>query len=201
MQKEVYERLCSFQGVSGELPNLSDLAREIGITYMTLQQHLKALAKKGYLLFESRGRGRSPTVRLIRLGVPVLGNITAGSLSERLEEPNGYLSISGVHYQDSFALCIEGDSMSDLIQHGDMVLLQKRLPSRSGEICALRVYGETTLKYLDWDGSNPQNEAILRPHNRDYPSIAVPIEDIEIDGVYQGLLRGEPVQAFYQEVN
>jgi len=202
MQRKIYERLTELFMRSGEMPNLSDLAREIGITYMTLQQHLKALAKKGYLSFESRGRGRTPIVRIMRLGIPILGGITAGSLEDRLQEPEGFLALYGGVSQDSFALRVEGESMSDLIQDSDVVILQKQQPRRSGEICAVCVSGtETTLKYVDWDSGKAKNEVILRPHNPDFPTVSVPASEVEINGLYQGLLRGELINTFYREVN
>jgi len=203
MQRKIYERLTELFMRSGEMPNLSDLAREIGITYMTLQQHLKALAKKGYLSFESRGRGRTPIVRILRLGIPILGSITAGSLEDRLQEPEGFLALYGGVSQDSFALRVDGESMSDLIQDSDVVILQKQQPRRSGEICAVYVEDShtTTLKYVEWENGKGKNELVLRPHNQDFPTIKVPASEVMINGVYQGLLRGELINTFYRDVN
>jgi len=93
--------------------------------------------------------------------------------------------------------------MSDLIQDSDVVILQKQQPRRSGEICAVCVSGsETTLKYVDWEASEKtQNEVVLRPHNPDFPTISVPASEVEINGLYQGLLRGELINTFYRDVN
>ncbi|MFS8640204.1 MAG: hypothetical protein LOD90_05230 [Symbiobacteriaceae bacterium] len=63
-QERVYARLLEHQRRTGRLPELSDLARQLGIHYVSLRQHLEALHKKGYLEFESRGRGRSPYLAL-----------------------------------------------------------------------------------------------------------------------------------------
>lgn len=60
MQQRVLERLHSVTSDQ----SLSDLARSMGITYVTLKQHLEALHRKGHLEFRSIGRGKSPTVRL-----------------------------------------------------------------------------------------------------------------------------------------
>ena len=196
MQNKVYEYLCQKFAKEQEIPNLSDVARYFGITFVTLKQHLKALDKKGYLSYESRGRGRSPQVRLTRLGVPLLGNITAGSLEERFESPEGYLALQGYTGVDTFALQIEGNSMADLIQDGDIVIFKANQPKRSGQICAVRVDGETTLKYLEWQRKS-DSMITLRPHNPEYPTQKVPSQELAVDGTYQGLLRGELTNLLY----
>ena len=79
-QERVYTRLVDHQRRTGRMPDLSEMARSLGIHYVSLRQHLEALQKKGYLQFESRGRGRSPHLSLPpqATGVPVLGEIPAG---------------------------------------------------------------------------------------------------------------------------
>lgn len=199
MQYKVYEYLCQQFTQEQKLPNLSDVARYFGITFVTLKQHLQALDKKGYLSYESRGRGRSPQVELIKFGIPLLGNITAGSLEERFESPEGYLALQGYIGKDTFALQIEGNSMADFIQDKDIVILKASKPQRSGEICAVRVGGETTLKYLDWSNKLKKDiskTVTLRPHNPEYPTQKITNQELEVDGVFIGLLRGEFTKFF-----
>lgn len=188
-QARVYDRLTRSFAETGTAPDLAELARELGIHYVSLKQHLQALSNKGHLVFESRGRGRSPRLELpaASTGVPVLGAIPAGPLSEAVEHAEAYLPI-GLRNSGGFALRVHGDSMADLIQNGDVVLFEKRPPRRSGEICAVRVGEEdVTLKYLD-RVSKASFE--LRPHNPDYPTVEASAEDVHVEGVYQGLLRG-----------
>lgn len=83
--------------------------------------------------------------------------------------------------------------MADLIQDSDVVVFTKRKPYRSGEICAVRVGdSEVTLKYLDALGGG---RYALRPHNPAFPIVEVRAEEITIEGVYLGLLRGEVLGA------
>lgn len=188
-QTRVYERLQRAFLETGAAPDLAELARELGIHYVSLKQHLQALSNKGHLVFESRGRGRSPKLELpaASTGIPVLGSIPAGPLSEAVEHAEAYLPI-GLGNSGGFALRVQGDSMADLIQNGDVVLFEKRPPHRSGEICAVRVGEEdVTLKYLD--RVSPQSFA-LRPHNDDYPTVKADAQDVHVEGVYKGLLRG-----------
>jgi repressor LexA len=189
-QHKVYERLREHHRRTGALPDLSELARGLGITYVTLKQHLEALAHKGYLTFEGRGRGRSPIVTLpaAATGVPLLGSIPAGPLSEAVADAEGFLPLPGLD-ERHFALRVRGDSMADLIQAGDVVLLERTPPGRDGLICAVRVEGDdVTLKYLEREG---RDRFRLRAHNPDYPDLRVAAADLQVDGVYRGLLRGE----------
>src|SRR6056297_1985465 len=180
-QLRVYERLRDHVGRTGATPDLAEFARELGVHYVSLKQHLQALADKGWLTFESRGRGRSP-----RLALP------AGPLAEAVAHAEAYLPIPGLHGR-GFALRVRGDSMSDLIQDGDVVLLEKRPTRRSGEICAVRVGDdEATLKYLD---RLADDRYALRAHNPAYRPIEVSASEIEVEGVYRGLLRGSIVDA------
>lgn len=188
-QTKVFSKLKDYKRRTGQLPVLSLLAEDMGIHYVSLKQHLDALAKKGYLILESRGRGKAPYIELPSecIGLPVLGSIRAGSLSEAYSEAEQFLPLAGFD-ERYFALRVEGNSMADLIQDEDIVILEKRLPNRSGEICAIRVgESEATLKYLD----KIKDGYLLRPHNLDFPSIKIMAEDIHIEGVYQGLIRGE----------
>lgn len=196
-QERIYNRLVEHQRRTGVAPELSEFARGLGIHYVTLRQHLEALQQKGYLLFESRGRGRSPRVELRpeATGVPLLGAIPAGALSIAAASADGYLAPlpgqpSG--QQADFALRVDGYSMADLIQPGDIVLMAQCQPSRSGEICAVRVEDdEVTLKYVD---RSAPGRYLLRPHNPDYATVEVAAADLAIDGVYRGLLRGSAAE-------
>ncbi len=196
-QERVYARLLEHQRRTGRLPELSDLARSLGIHYVSLRQHLEALQKKGYLEFESRGRGRSPHLALPAqaTGIPVLGDIPAGPFDSAVAHPEAYLPLSGLP-DASFALLVRGDSMADLIQPGDVVLLARRPPAREGEICAVRVGEEdATLKYVR---RLPGGTVELRPHNPAYDTLRVPAEEVSLDGVYLGLLRGDAAAALLE---
>jgi repressor LexA len=200
VQQKVFNKLRDHKQRKGNLPDLSALARDMGIHYVSLKQHLEALAKKGYLNFEGRGRGRSPIIDLPAelTGVPVLGSIPAGSLSEAVTEAESFLPLVGFH-DNHFALKVQGNSMADLIQDGDIVLFERRnRPERSGQICAVRVEGsEVTLKYLDIE----KDHFILRPHNSQYPTVKVNARDLFVEGIYQGLLRGEVAWSILKDKN
>lgn len=196
-QARVLKRLERRWAELGTQPNHSALAGELGVTYMSVKQHLEAAARKGHLGFESTGRGKPPVIRLGRAGetpgVPLVGEITAGSLRGEVAHVEGYLELPGSPRH--FALRVTGDSMADYIADGDVVLLVRE-PPRSGDICAVRYNDETTLKYLDLyaDGS-----AVLRPHNPAYDPIDVRREEIDVAGRFDSLLRGPVVHLLFRE--
>lgn len=200
-QFQILEALRTGYERTGAPPELAALARSFGISYPTLREHLRALAAKGELVLESRGPGRSPRLTLLGVGngVPLFGEIAAGLPIGTYPEPEGYLTLRG--HPDRFALRVRGDSMADRIEHGDVVLLQRSQPRRSGEVCAVRVgEDEATLKYLDWgDESTQPGQYRLRPHNPSYPTLSVPAAELHVDGVMHGLLRGEIVEDLLRE--
>jgi len=200
-QLQILEALRAAHERDGAQPELSALARSFGISYPTLREHLNALAAKGELRLESRGPGRSPRLSLLRAmrGIPLFGEIAAGVPVGSYPEPEGHLALRG--REDRFALRVRGDSMAERIADGDVVLLQRASPQRSGEVCAVRVGDdETTLKYLEWAVSDaPPPQYRLRPHNPDYPAITVSAAELHVDGVMRGLLRGELVEGLLLE--
>jgi repressor LexA len=193
-QEKVFGRLREHVRRTGATPELSEFARSLGMHYVSLKQHLEALSRKGYLTFESRGRGRSPLLRLpgAATGVPVLGVIPAGPLAAAAAEADAFLPLPGMG-ERHFALRVDGDSMADLMQHGDVVVLEATRPRRSGEICAVRVdQDEVTLKYVDGIGTP---KLVLRPHNPAFPPRSVRATEVHVEGVYRGLLRGAAAEA------
>ncbi len=181
------------QVAEGEV-NFRVLGGTFGIGDRTVREHLDAVARKGHIEIRSRGPGRSPFIKLLATGVPLVGHIAAGPLSEALEFPEGYLKLPA--YPGRFGLRVRGDSMADEVKDGDVVLLKKR-PHKSGEICAVRVdRSDATLKYLDLY-VNPET-VCLRPHNPEYPTVEVEAERVVIDGVFSGLLRGDVIDELMQ---
>jgi repressor LexA len=193
LQAEILDALA--RQVEEEGVNIQGLADAFGVHRSTLREHLDAIARKGHIELESRGPGKNPIIKLRYTGVPIVGQIAAGSLSEALEFPEGYLRLPS--YPGRFGLRVQGNSMAEAIQDGDVVLLKKR-PPKSGEICAVRVdRSEATLKYLDQYLTRPEM-VLLRPHNPEYAPLEVAAERVVVDGVYSGLLRGDVIDELMQ---
>lgn len=199
-QQRVYDRLLEHHSRHGELPDLSDFARQLNLHYVSLKQHLQALDRKGFLRFQSRGHGRSPLLQLhpAATGIPVLGGIPAGTLAEAATLADEFLPLHGLRGA-SFALRVDGESMADLIQPDDIVIFEKRRPYRSGEICAVRVdENDVTLKYLDLV---KPDLVTLRPHNPEFQPLTVPAARVSVEGTYLGLMRGQVASALLETID
>ena len=130
------------------------------------------------------------------ISVPVLGAIAAGEplmafpdaasadAIETIDLPTTMISQS----DSLFALRVKGQSMiEDLIDDGDIVLLQRRETANTGEMVAawLKERQEATLKRFFPEGDTVR----LQPANSSMSPIYVPASDIEVQGVVVGIVR------------
>jgi SOS-response transcriptional repressor LexA len=120
----------------------------------------------------------------------IYGRVPAGPARPEDEGDLGRLvmdlSAVGIPTTDrTFALRVEGESMSGAgINDGDILVLERREP-RSGDIVAALVDRHVTLKrYV----VNKEGAPILRAENPKYDDI-VPLEGLEVQGVAVGLIR------------
>src|SRR5436190_22241082 len=87
-QKKVLDAFEKISVERGYRPSVAQLAEELKLAKSTVQFHLMALAREGYLQHRDHGRG----VRMLEapLGesarIPVLGNIAAGAPIEATED-------------------------------------------------------------------------------------------------------------------
>jgi repressor LexA len=181
----------------GYSPTMQELADELGISKVTVFEHVEALIRKGALERQpNKARSLSITDEAILpdeskpLSFPLVGRIAAGYPIEkfpqsdqlRMEELFGpKIGQRG----GTFALQVDGDSMMDEgILDGDYVIVERRETARDGErVVALLPNGETTLKLFYRDGDRIR----LQPANPQFESIVV--KSCKIQGVVVGVLR------------
>ena len=145
------------------------------ITDEALSKIVDALHRKGYLIKDQEGRFRLRQENEYTQ-IAILGTITAGHLQEAVHDPLGYVRFFGSVPQPHqlFAFQVSGDSMiGDHIEHGDCVLL-RNVEIRNGQIGAVVVDGETTLKRIY------KENGLLRlvPSNPSYEPIHILPEEI-----------------------
>lgn len=187
---------------AGEPAFVPDLVQSLGLAAeSSITPTLRLLEKHGVLSMHGGGsRGRSRVVRLTARarygvglgGLPLLGTIPAGPLSEALADPEDVVEDHALlsYREGDFLLRVRGDSMiGDGILNGDKVLLRPGVAAHSGEIAAVMVGDahEATLKRIFFEPGN-QN-VILRASNPAYAEIQVPVEEATIAGVFRGLVR------------
>lgn len=82
-----------------------------------------------------------------RNAVPVIGKIACGTPITAIENVEGYVDApEGIHAD--FALICKGDSMEPTFKNGDMVLIRKQPDVENGQIAAVSINGEATLKHV-----------------------------------------------------
>jgi repressor LexA len=125
-------------------------------------------------------------------GVPVLGFIPAGPLSEVLAHCEEVLDLGTIlpYQAGDFLLVVNGQSMiGDGILPGDKVLLRPDVQVQNGEIAAVH-FGDqylATLKHVCFQSDN--KIITLRASNEKYPDVNVPGRELQIVGVFRGLVR------------
>lgn len=119
--------------------------------------------------------------------IPRIGRIACGepiTAEENIEEYDE----SPISWHADFSLLCVGDSMAPKIEDGDIVAIRCQHEVHNGEIAAVRIGDEATLKmvFLHHDYIE------LRPVNPAYPSIIRRLEqmdEIRIEGKAVGLFR------------
>jgi SOS-response transcriptional repressor LexA len=87
---------------------------------------------------------------------------------------------------DILGVRVIGDSMSgDSIAEGDIAMIKRQQEANKGDILALRIEDEITLKRLRLDGDKAQ----LLSSNPEHPTRVVPARQLEILGKLVGIIR------------
>lgn len=201
-QREVLEMIISFFDDHGVGPSFRDIGSAMGISSTNgVSDHIQSLKTKGYLE-QVGGRGAARSIRLTSkargalddgdtIGVPVLGRIAAGVPIEAQEEEEARLRIDRGMLPagaDLFALRVRGESMiEDGILDGDIVFVRAQSTCRDGDIAAVLVEGEATIKRL----YRERNHLRLEPSNASMAPINVPADvgEVRVMGRVVGLWR------------
>ncbi|UCC29028.1 MAG: transcriptional repressor LexA [Phycisphaerales bacterium] len=175
----------------GYSPTLQEIADELGISKITVFEHVDVLARKGMLkrrYYKARSLEVTPLAQLPDERptlIPMLGRIAAGQPIEAIETPDT------IDLEEVFAgrapvgiLTVAGDSMIDeQIRDGDWVVYEQRSNPRNGDTVVALIDDEATLKKF----YREKNRIRLQPANERYKPIYV--RDVEIQGVVTGVIR------------
>ena len=213
-QREVLEFIVEYREENVAPPTLEEIRDHFSWSAIgTVQDHIRALVRKGYLRRSSSARslevlrdpGRAgsaaeeiwhPTRRERQragsrsLLVPVLGDVAAGRpiLAVENVEESWLLDRKLLKGADNFLLRVRGESMSGAgIGDGDYVLVRPQPTAESGEIVVALLDDEVTVKRFF-----PRRDGIeLRPENPAYRPIIRQRnrEDIAILGKVVGVMR------------
>ncbi|MEK7466777.1 MAG: transcriptional repressor LexA [Planctomycetota bacterium] len=196
-QLNILKFIQGFTETNQYSPTLQEIADKIGVSKITILDHLRALERRG-IIRRQRYLSRSIEVTVgiddaepggivrPRTSLPLLGRITAGAPLEAAESQE-VMDIGDlmVGRKDCFLLEVRGNSMiEDHIKDGDYVVCEKRERATDGEtVVALLPNGETTLKRFYRQGSKFR----LQPANSTMQPIVV--DEVRVQGVVTGVLR------------
>jgi len=170
---KVLEFLTDYQTRYGRPPSIREIGEKVKISSTSVvNYYLDQLKKMGYLERDDRvSRGVRLTEKVNEiiqatnelLRVPILGPIAAGPFMLVPEPGVNYMNDkeydavdiarsllpSKEKGNDLYALEVRGDSMIDaMINDGDIVVMKQATEARNGEMVAVRVNDEYTLKYF-----------------------------------------------------
>jgi len=190
------KRLRKIRGYSQE-----QLARKLNVTQGAVShwENGNTLPEAGQLLSlaeifgvsldeftdDSPQRDLDGVVAMRKMIVPIVGEIACGTPILASENVEGYADLpDGIHAD--FALRCKGDSMSPLFEDGDLVLIRQQPDVEDGQIAAIGINGEATLKHVYKNG----NGVLLCANNPKYaPITANPEEDVKVYGLAVGYVR------------
>ena len=194
-QLQILKLIYTYQQEHGFSPTYAELAKDLGVSTITVFEHLEALERKNAI---RRRRHEARSVEIIepnflreqttRKSLQIKGSIAAGAPIEAMEsEIADELPLGEVFgcKPNSFMLRVKGDSMiDDHIMDGDLIVVEGRETAEDGEIVvALDDNGQATLKRFYRENGKIR----LQPSN---PTMApIIVDNCKIQGVFKGLLR------------
>ncbi|MEM7199870.1 MAG: transcriptional repressor LexA [Planctomycetota bacterium] len=195
-QLQVLRYFRDYRRERGISPTLEEAAAHLGVSKITVYEHLNQLVHKG-AVERTKAKARSVAVlydpdaesdmpEAQEASVPVLGTIAAGAPIEVIEDAESFTFRDLVPTPEGhYLLRVRGQSMiEDHIQDGDLVVVEHRNTARNGDIVVAIVDEEATLKryFRESDG-----RVRLQPANQEmdpiYPGV------LEIRGVVRGVVR------------
>ena len=120
--------------------------------------------------------------------VPVLGTVTAGFPSPAEEELADTMTLDEfliTNKEATYILKVDGESMIEAgILPGDLLLVERGVDPRDGDIVIAQIDREWTIKYFRRRG----REVFLEAANKDYKPI-YPTEELKIAAVVRAVIR------------
>ncbi len=198
-QSKIYEFIRAWQMENGYPPTQKEISNHFGFGSLNaVRNHLALIEKKGYIRLNF---GKSRGIQLTSVSVPIsrqqenfiplLGSIAAGVPIWAEQNFDDYLPIPPSMFGggELFALHVRGHSMTGAgIKNGDIAVIKKQDCVENGEIAAVLIEQEVTLKrvYLSSESLVLKSE---NPAFEDLKFAAGKSDIIRILGRYRGIIR------------
>ena len=193
-QRDVLDFIRRRIDAAGVAPTLQEIADAFGFSSTaSAQKHVGLLERKGFLRREKHQKrglvlaaGSRPAGSAARL--PLLGAVAAGSPIESIpDEESISVPPDMLGPEPRYALRVRGESMvEEGIHDGDIVIVRSAGTAAEADMVVALVGCEVTLKRLYRE---PGGRIRLQPSNAALPSLVVPAEQLQVQGIVVGLLR------------
>jgi len=191
-QRQISSFLNSESRKRGIAPTQREIAEHFGFASLnSVRSHLRLMEKKG-MLNRLPGKARGLTLKhRPAAGIPLVGHIAAGDPQVAFQDPEEIIPVSPELFPGSelFALRVKGESMKHAgILPGDIAVMNRQSEVADGEIAAVLLDDEATLKYLYRRGGT----VLLRGANPAFPDIVIREDgqrSVYVLGKYVGLIR------------
>lgn len=187
-QREALDFITHCLDERGYPPTLREIGEHMGIRSTNgVNDHLKALERKGYLVREEL---KSRALRPVdfddsKVSIPILGRVAAGQpilateqVEDRVTVDRFFLGNNSA--REVFGLIVRGDSMiDDGIYDGDYIFVRKQSSADNGEIVVAMIEGEATCKRIYHEGDRirlqPANETMapIYVHRSEFRAIDI----------------------------
>ncbi len=188
-QEKVLDFIRKFHTNNAMMPTVREIAKNFKLSIGSVQQHLRALLSKGFLVKRgSLSRGIDFPNRKTFSQVPVLGTVHAGTFLEQIEDASDYIYINTdiTRNKKCFALKVKGDSMEPSgIVEGDTIVVSKGEEPSNGDIVVALVDNESAVKMF----YKERGKIFLKSTNPKYPTLSSDDYQIDIVGKLIYLVR------------
>ena len=183
--------IIDYQKGNGQSPTYRQIMQAMNMSSLNLvQRYIMTLENEGRIT-----RTKLGNIEMIPQLKPgettmayLVGNIACGNPTEAIENIEECYALPAALFGDGtlFILRAHGDSMIDVgIREGDFVVLRQQNTADDGEIAAVLVQGESTLKRIYRKG----RKTVLHPENTAMDDIVVDAEDCLIQGVLVSCIK------------
>ena len=187
--KELYDYIRSFQRENRFPPTVREIQAHFGIkSTASVSYYLKQLEADGLI---NRGKQKKRCIEVVGetkvSDIPLLGDIAAGTPILAVENVDSYVPLPEDFFGKGgslFMLRVRGKSMIEIgIEDGDFVIIRSQETAENGEIAAVLIDNEVTLKRF----YKEKDHFVLHPENSQMQDIIT--ENADILGVLVGLMR------------
>jgi SOS regulatory protein LexA len=184
--ESVVKKIRLFHYKHRRMPSYQEMCRLFGFASKNASFDLaKKLIKLGIVDKNSKGR---LILNKALLPIPVLGTIKAGIPTDAEEQVIDEVTFDDYlvdRPESSYLLKVSGDSMIEAgLEEGDIVVVDKKIRPKDGDIVVANIDDEFTLKYLQKENG----KTCLVPANPKYSKI-YPKDNLTIEGVVVSSMR------------